>query len=447
MNYNEALSYLLNQLPMYQRIGRAAYKSGLENTYRLDAYFGSPHRNFRTIHVAGTNGKGSVSHMLASVLQQSGYKVGLYTSPHLLDFRERIKINGKSISKKDVTEFVNHHKEFFDTLQVSFFEISVFMAFHFYHVRQVDVAVVEVGLGGRLDSTNIIIPEVSVITNIGKDHTELLGITFAKIAREKAGIIKSGVPVVIGESKKETRLIFKQLAEAVHAPIIFADVQYKVDSSFIASDRYQVFNIKKGDVMYYHDLRCGLLGRYQQKNIITVLAALEVLNETGFYIPEKEIYNGISQVIKNTGLYGRWQVFSEKPAIICDTAHNTEGIQMVMQQIAGMPARKVHIIIGFVSDKNLRFIFRFLPSDAEYYFTRLSVPRTMDEKKLKDRALKQGLHGRDFSSVAEAFEAAGRESGPDDIILITGSTFCVADFLSVYSKKTIDPEHKSEAFQ
>ncbi|MBN1159235.1 MAG: bifunctional folylpolyglutamate synthase/dihydrofolate synthase [Bacteroidales bacterium] len=435
MNYKEAVSCLLNQLPMYQRIGKAAYKSGLENTYRLDAYFGSPHRDFRTIHVAGTNGKGSVSHMLASVLRQSGYKVGLYTSPHLLDFRERIKINGIPISKRDVTEFVHHHKDFFDTLQASFFEISVFMAFHFFHVRKVDVAVVEVGLGGRLDSTNIIMPELSVITNIGKDHTELLGKTFAKIAHEKAGIIKSGIPVVIGESKKETRLIFKQLAEAVHAPIVFADAQFEVESSFITDDRVQVFNIRKNDGLYYRDLKCDLLGQYQKKNIITVIAALELLKERGFLIPVREVYNGIRKVVKNTGLYGRWQVVSDMPLIICDTAHNAEGIQVVIQQLSGIPADKMLIIIGFVSDKDLKGILRLLPPNANYYFSRLSVPRTMDEKKLMDRASKHGLNGRDFSSVADAFEAVCRESGPGDVILITGSTFCVADFLEFYSKK------------
>ncbi len=433
MNYQEALSYLFGQLPMYQRIGKAAYKNGLENTYRLDTYFGSPHRYFRAIHVAGTNGKGSVSHILASILQQAGYKVGLYTSPHLLDFRERIKINGKPISKKHVTEFVNSHKSFFDTMQASFFEISVFMAFHFFRIQQVDVAIVEVGLGGRLDSTNVIIPELSVITNIGKDHTDLLGKSFAKIAREKAGIIKPGVPVIIGESKKETRMVFKRLADALFAPIIFADRQFNINSVSVSSERYQVFDVKKGDAFLYRELQCELLGRYQQKNVITVLAATDLLGVSGFNITKGDIYNGIRRVVKNTGLYGRWQVISDDPLIICDTAHNAEGIQVVMQQIAGMPARKVHIIIGFVCDKDLKLIFKNLPLTAEYYYSRLSVPRTMNEKLLSNRANKHGLTGRAFASVADAFDAAIKASAPEDIILITGSTFCVADFLATYT--------------
>ncbi len=430
MNYQEALSYLFSQLPMYQRIGKAAYKTGMENTYRLDAYFGSPHRYFRAVHVAGTNGKGSVSHMLASILQQAGYKVGLYTSPHLLDFRERIKINGKPISKKHIAEFVNHHKSFFDTMQASFFEISVFMAFHFFRIRQVEVAIVEVGLGGRLDSTNIIIPELSVITNIGKDHTDLLGKSFAKIAREKAGIIKPGVPVIIGESKKETRMVFRRLADALSAPIVFADRQFNIDSVSVSSDRFQVFHVKKGDAVLYHELQCELLGRYQQKNVITVLAAADLLGVSGFNITKADIYNGIRSVVKNTGLYGRWQVISNNPVIICDTAHNGEGIQVVMQQITGMPARKIHIIIGFVCDKDLKLIFKHLPLTADYYFSRLSVPRTMSEKILSNRAKKHGLTGSIFSSVADAFDAANKASAPEDIILITGSTFCVADFLA-----------------
>lgn len=430
MDYSEALTYLLKQLPFYQRVGKAAYKTGLDNTFRLDAYFHNPHRHFRTIHVAGTNGKGSVSHMLASILQESGYKVGLYTSPHLLDFRERIKINGKCINKKQVVSFVEQHKSFFDTILPSFFEISVFLAFEHFRQMQVDIAIVEVGLGGRLDSTNIIQPVLSVITNIGKDHTEFLGKTYAMIAKEKAGIIKPAIPVVIGEGRDQTRKVFIDKATEMKAKLVFADRIYKAARNNDLSAGYQAYQITRRSSIAYPDLVCGLTGHYQHRNIVTVLSATDVLIDASFSLSAEDIRRGLRNVIGNTGLYGRWQSFSDHPAVICDTAHNTEGLELVMQQAAEMTSNVLHIIIGFVSDKDLGRIFKVLPRDAEYYFCRLSVPRTMDQQKLMKKAHLHGLRGNAFASVKEAFEAACNQAHEDDVILVTGSTFCVADFMA-----------------
>ncbi|HJZ40683.1 MAG TPA: folylpolyglutamate synthase/dihydrofolate synthase family protein [Bacteroidales bacterium] len=431
MNYQKTLDYLLEQLPLYQRTGKLAYRTGLENTYLLDSYFKSPHRNIKTIHVAGTNGKGSVSHMLASVLQESGYTVGLYTSPHLLDFRERIKVNGKLISKNFVSGFVESHRPFFGTFNPSFFEISVFMAFCHFAACKVDIAVIEVGLGGRLDATNIISPVLSVITNIGKDHTEILGETLEKIAGEKAGIIKPNTPVVVGESQPETLPVFRQVSSQREAPLHIADEIYEIPYSMKSMDGFQVFNVVKNGAVCFPNLKCGLLGHYQRKNTVTLLSVLDQLKKSGYHITEKSIYAGIRNVITNTGLTGRWQIVQHQPDVVCDTAHNADGLKQVMQQIIETPHEHLHIILGFVNDKDIHEIFNYLPEEAAFYFTRLSVPRTMSENDLASLANNNGFTGQSFTHVKDAFEAAKEKAGINDLILITGSNFLVADFLTI----------------
>jgi dihydrofolate synthase/folylpolyglutamate synthase len=425
----------MEQLPMYQRIGKIAYRPGLDNTLRMDEYFGHPHSSFRTIHVAGTNGKGSVSHMLASILQEAGYKVGLYTSPHLVDFRERIKVNGKMITRKFITEFIQKNKKYFNTFDPSFFEISVFMAFTYFAACKVDVAVIEVGLGGRLDATNIISPVLSVITNIGMDHTELLGNTIEKIAAEKAGIIKRNTPVIIGQSQPETLPVFRLISGEMQAPMVVADEQYRIDYSLLSIDESQVFNVKKDGDIYYTNLKCGLLGHYQRKNTVTVLAAIDCLRGMQEILPrplrQKDIYSGIKKVIQNTGLSGRWQVIQHNPDVICDTAHNADGIKSVMQQVSEMPYKQLHLVIGFVNDKDVRQIMKFMPSRATFYFVRLSVPRTMNEMELASLANRYGLKGQAFGGIREATEACMKKAGMNDLVIITGSNFLVADFLTM----------------
>jgi len=425
----------MEQLPMYQRIGKPAYRAGLENTLKLDDFFNIPHAAFSTIHVAGTNGKGSVSHMLASVLQEAGYKVGLYTSPHLLDFRERIRVNGCMISKKFVTEFVSLNKPFFDTFNPSFFEISVFMAFTWFMKNKVDVAVIEVGLGGRLDATNIISPVLSVITNIGKDHTEILGDTLEKIAFEKAGIIKRNTPVVVGERQLQVQPIFNRVAAPLNAPVRIADDMYKIDYSLTSADGYQVFNFKKGGDIHFPNLKCGLLGHYQRRNVVTVLASLEQLRRSGFRIVEKNVYAGIRKVVVNTGLSGRWQVIQRDPDVVCDTAHNADGLRQVMQQIAETPHEKLHLVLGFVVEKDISEILKYMPYNAIYYFCRLSVPRTLPESDLAAAAYRRGLKGQAYAHVKEAFAAALEKAGKNDLVVITGSNFLVADFLAMSNEQ------------
>jgi dihydrofolate synthase/folylpolyglutamate synthase len=431
MNYQKTLNYIMEQLPIYQRIGKQAYRAGLDNTIRLDTYFKYPHKYFKTIHVAGTNGKGSVSHMLASILQEAGYKVGLYTSPHLVDFRERIKVNGNMITRKFVMEFIHDHKSFFNTLSPSFFEISVFMAFEYFKQSCVDIAVIEVGLGGRLDATNSISPVLSVITNIGKDHTEILGETLEKIAVEKAGIIKRNTPVVIGESQSETLPVFIQKSSQMEASIYFADEVYKIDYSLKSVDEYQLFNVKSHDEIIFANLKCGLLGHYQRKNAVTVLASVEHLKNAGLQITDKDIYSGIRKVITNTGLSGRWQLILHKPTVVCDTAHNADGIKMVLQQVSETPYKNLHLIIGFVNDKDIHDILKYMPLQACFYFTRLSVPRTMDESELAALAQHYGYKGKAFASVRDAFTAAIEKAEMNDLVVITGSNFLVGDFLAL----------------
>ena len=429
MTYQQTLDFLFSQLPMYQRVGKAAYKADLKNTLALDEYFGHPHKNFKTIHVAGTNGKGSLSHMLTSVLMEAGYKVGLYTSPHLIDFRERIRINGKMVSEQFVVDFVQDNKKIFEEIKPSFFEMTVAMAFDFFAKQKVDIAVVEVGLGGRLDSTNIITPELSVITNISLDHTDLLGDTIEKIAFEKAGIIKNGIPVVVSQTQAETEQVFIEKAKAVCAPIVFADKIRRVTNSSTNSNGEKMFSVEVIEDDSVEEFTLDLLGNYQQKNIVGVLAATDILCEKGYSISSENIRNGLSKASVNTGLLGRWQKLSESPLTICDTGHNTEGISSIVEQINSTPYEKLHMVIGFVNDKNIDGILQLLPKNAEYYFTKASSPRAMDEKQLAQRAKMFGLKGERFENVKLAIEFSKTKSNPNDLIFIGGSTFIVADAL------------------
>ncbi|MDR2836285.1 MAG: bifunctional folylpolyglutamate synthase/dihydrofolate synthase [Bacteroidales bacterium] len=426
MNYDEVLEYLFNSLPMYQRIGEAAYKIGLENIIALDKYFHSPHKNFKTIHVAGTNGKGSVSHSLAAVLQTAGYKVGLYTSPHLLDFRERILVNGTKISKNFICSFVNNNISIFKELSPSFFEMSVALAFEYFNFMKVEIAVIEVGMGGRFDSTNIITPKLSIITNIGLDHTQFLGNTLEKIAGEKAGIIKLNIPIVIGESHEKTKKIFCDKATELCSKIYFAEHFYsaKLDknNSFVINDLSNHFSF---------NLNFQLQGCYQEKNLPTILKSIDILNKNGFKISQEDINRGLENVIFLTHLHGRWQILSERPLIICDTGHNEHGLKYVLLQIKSQKFNKLHIVLGFVNDKNVSEILKIFPKDAIYYFTQANIPRAMNSEKLKNEAAKNNLGGNNFSDVKSAYQSALKNANFEDMIFIGGSTFVVADLLKV----------------
>ena len=440
MNIQETLNYLFTALPMFSKIGAPAYKVGLDNTLALDRYFNHPHRKFRSIHVAGTNGKGSVSHLLAAALQRSGYKTGLYTSPHLKDFGERIRINGEMISEKFVVDFVARHRAFFDELCPSFFEMSVLMAFDYFAENEVDVAVIEVGLGGRLDSTNIITPALSVISNISLDHTNLLGDTIEKIAAEKAGIIKSRVPVVIGEASG-VRSVFEEKAAQINAPVYFAEECYDVQPVIVGSE-----SAMKNEFQYFlkkpyknwsaaGELQTDLLGDYQQKNLATVLTAVQILNENGFCISENAVNEGFSNVVQLTGLRGRWQILQNRPLIIADIGHNEAGIASAVGQLRkllhkyGTATRykQLHIVFGIVNDKDISKILPLLPNTAVYYFTRANIPRALPETELQMQAEKFALQGRAYPTVAQAFEAAKQNAQADDIIFVGGSNFVVAE--------------------
>ena len=410
MTYQETLDYLYNSVPMFQRIGGAAYKEGLDNTQTLDEHFGHPHRQFRTIHVAGTNGKGSVSHTLAAVLQSAGYKTGLYTSPHLVDFRERIRINGKPISQEYVMDFVERERGFFEPLRPSFFELATAMAFRYFADEQVDVAVIEVGLGGRLDCTNIISPDLCIITNISFDHVQFLGDTLAKIASEKAGIIKPGIPVVIGETTPETKPVFMAKAEEVKAPIFLAEENDRED---------------------YPGVDFELKGIYQEKNKRTLFTALPLLKEAGYHIDEETVREGFAHVVELTGLMGRWQKLQDNPTLVCDTGHNVGGIQYVAQQLMQQKCRQLHIIIGMVNDKDISVVLALLPREAKYYFTQASVNRALPADKLYELATEAGLHGEAYPDVKSALDAAMKESLPEDFIFVGGSNFIVADLLNI----------------
>ena len=431
MTYPEVLDFLYSQLPMFQRTGAAAYKDNLDNTIRLDKMFGHPHHSFKTIHVAGTNGKGSVSHMLASVLQEAGYKTGLYTSPHLKDFRERIRVNGEMISEEAVVRFVELYQEKnrYENIEPSFFELTVSMAFDYFRSMSIDVAVVEVGLGGRLDSTNVISPEVSVITNISFDHMNLLGNTLPKIAAEKAGIIKSGIPVVIGESHPETAPVFIEFAERLGAPILFADQEYYADYSLRTIDGKQSLNIRKNGEMLYPGLKMDLLGIYQRHNVPTVLKAIDVLNEKGWTLTEEIIRKSLLNVIGNTGLLGRWQIIGHNPLTVCDTGHNEAGIRLVVEQINQTAWKQLHVVIGMVNDKDQTKVLSLLPSNAKYYFTKAALPRATEPEELLAKAEPYGLRGNCYPTVRQALSAALANAGENDLVFVGGSTFVVAEIL------------------
>ena len=390
---------------MYQRIGAAAYKVDVSNTLKLMAHLKEPQSSFKSVHVAGTNGKGSTSHMLASVLQDAGYKVGLYTSPHLKDFRERIKLNGKMIPEQKVVDFVENHRSFFEENQLSFFEMTVGLAFDYFKNEKVDIAIIEVGLGGRLDSTNVINPEVSVITNIGLDHTQFLGTTLAEIASEKAGIIKSKIPVVIGEAKPETTAVFIDKARKEKSPILFVEEEE------------------------LPEFKTDLLGNYQIKNYKTAYATLGVLKQKGWGISNKNIENGFLNVAKNTGLQGRWQLLNKSPKVICDTAHNIEGLSLVLNQLKKEGFDQLHIVLGVVADKNLDAILPLFPKNAIYYFCKPAVMRGLAVAKLKQKARTYELIGKSYVTVSEAYKSAMTAAKAKDLIFIGGSTFVVAEIL------------------
>lgn len=432
MNYQETINYLFNSLPMYHRIGQAAYKADITSTQQLMAALDHPELKFRSIHVAGTNGKGSVSHMMASILRDAGYKVGLYTSPHLVDMRERIRIDGQMITESEVVDFVARHKSTFERLQLSFFEMMVGMAFDCFARNEVDIAVVEVGMGGRLDSTNVITPELSVITNIGLDHTQFLGDTLAKIAVEKAGIIKERVPVVIGESHPETRPVFEAVAAERNAPIVFADDIYRVKVALGSYLGRLDFDIERLGKPLMTGLVSPLAGSYQVKNIATLFAAIEAINHQGrYHIDNESIKRGIASVVDKTGLHGRWEIMAENPLIVCETAHNADGVNAMLDKLSTLNYKKLHIVYGCVNDKDFSAILRLLPKEATYYYTQPSVPRRMPVEQLASAAAEMGMEGSAHADVLQAVKAARHAATPDDMILITGSIFLVADAMSV----------------
>jgi dihydrofolate synthase/folylpolyglutamate synthase len=401
MNYTQTLDYLFGRLPIYQRIGAAAYKSDIGNIVTATKHLKNPHTEFKSIHIAGTNGKGSTAHMLASILQESGKKVGLYTSPHLKDFRERIRINGEMIAQKEVVTFVKENQVFFEKMELSFFEFTVAMAFDYFAKQKVDIAIIETGLGGRLDSTNIINPELAIITNISLDHTNLLGDTIEKIATEKAGIIKNETPVIIGRRQKETTSIFKNITKEKNANLIYASPQ-------------------KG---YTSDLK----GEYQKENINTVITAIKQLQKQGWAITEDDIEQGLLKIAANTQLLGRWQTLSSNPQIICDTAHNEDGIKEIANQLSTSKYEQLHIVFGTVDDKNLDTILSYLPKNAKYYFCKANIVRAMNAEDLKQKAAKHQLEGRIFPSVREALKCAKDNANSKDLIFVGGSTFVVAE--------------------
>jgi len=401
MTYQQTLDYIFSKLPMYQRKGSAAYKADIGNIVEACKILKNPHQKFKSIHIAGTNGKGSTAHMIASILQESGYKVGLYTSPHLKDFRERIKINGEKIPENSVIKFVEQHKIAFENISMSFFEYTVAMAFDFFSKEKVDIAILETGLGGKLDSTNIIIPELSIITNIGLDHTNLLGNTIEKIATEKGGIIKPNISAIIGRKQKETNTIFQNIAKEKNSKLIYAEQK----------------------TIYSSDLK----GRYQKENINTTVTAVELLSKNGWDIKQNSIRNGLLNTVKNTGILGRWQMLQEKPLIICDTGHNSDGIKAITEQIKETPHNKLHFVFGTVNDKNLGAILGLLPKDAIYYFCKPNIERGLDGDKLEQEAHKFNLKGHTYASVNKAFNMAKSNAKTEDLIFIGGSTFVVAE--------------------
>lgn len=433
MTYQEATDYLFNVAPLFQNIGGGAYKEGLSNTHLLDEHFGHPHKAYKTIHVAGTNGKGSCSHTLAAILQHAGYKVGLYTSPHLVDFRERIRVNGVMIPESRVVDFVEKERAFFEPLYPSFFELATALAFQYFKEQEVDIAVIEVGLGGRLDCTNIISPILSVITNISFDHTQFLGHTLPAIASEKAGIIKPDVPVVVGETggNREVREVFLQkfLAESRQACLIFADETDEVEEVAFCPTGNTSYKTR-----HFGEFEAELGGICQAKNTATILQAVLQLKQAGLKVSLEDVHQGFEHVGALTGLMGRWQRVSLQPLTVCDTGHNTGGFEYIAQQIARQAAKQKRLVIGMVGDKDVRGSLSMLPKDAIYYFTQASVKRAMPSEEIEKIGQQLGLQGKAYPSVKTAYETALSEADKDDFIYIGGSTFIVADFMSYIQK-------------
>ncbi len=403
MNYTQTLDFLFSKLPIYQRQGSIAYKTDLNNIISVCKKLNNPHNKFRCVHIAGTNGKGSVSHMLSSILQEAGYKVGLYTSPHFKDFRERIKISGKMISKKNVVDFVKNNKFLFEDLRLSFFEMTVAMAFDYFKNKKIDIAIIETGLGGRLDSTNIITPEISIITNIGLDHTDLLGNSLNLIAKEKGGIIKKNIQVVLGRKQKEIHHIFKKIASEKNTKIVYSKKNKKFSSD--------------------------LLGEYQNENISTTVSAVNILIKKGWKITESNIKQGLLNVSYNTKIIGRWQVLNKKPLTICDMGHNIDGIKQIIRQIKKTKYRKLHFLIGFVKDKKTEKILKLLPKNARYYFCKANIERGLCKEKLKQKAVFLGLNGESYNSVKSAYLNAKKNALDEDLIFIAGSAFVIAEII------------------
>lgn len=433
MNYTETIDFLYKRLPVFHHIGKAAYKANLNNILNLSKRLDDPHLKFRSVHIAGTNGKGSVSHMLASVLQQAGYKTGLYTSPHLIDFCERIKINGHDIPKEFVVSFVEKKMYLIEEINPSFFELTTAIAFEYFHKENVDIAIIETGLGGRLDATNIIKPLLSVITNISLDHTDILGDTIERIAHEKAGIIKERIPVVIGESKRETSPVFIQKATELDCPIFFADKQFEANtvSSSIFKRKLEVTRIS---TKLKNTYTLDLAGLYQEKNIKTVLTALDVLKDLDFNFNEKDVCEGLENAAQQTGLKGRWHVLQQNPLIVTDTGHNEAGILILMEQVLQLQYNKLHIVFGMVSDKDSSKVLSLMPNNALYYFTKASVIRAKNEIELANQAKEYGLTGANYPNVKEAITDAMKNAGPADVIFAGGSTFIAAEVIEIFSK-------------
>lgn len=426
MNYQETIQYIYNRMPLFQMVGKAAYKEGLESMVAFDEKLGNPHRSFRCIHVGGTNGKGSTSHTVASILQSAGYKVGLFTSPHLKDFRERIRVNGEMVPEQYVIDFVEKYKDYFDVIYPSFFEVNVAMAFDYFRQEKVDYAVVEVGLGGRLDSTNIITPILSVITNISLDHVNILGDTELKIAKEKAGIIKEGIPVVIGEAEGEIKELFEKVAAERHADIHFAEEHKAVwHHERVDEDGTPLQGFEIDGTM----VETPLLGIYQAKNMATVKCVVSELRKLGLGITWKAEEEGFRRTIAQTHLLGRWQRIGEHPTVVCDTGHNVGGIQYVAQQLSQTPHKSLHIVFGMVGDKDVSHVLDLLPKDAHYYFTRASIKRAMDEHTLYQMGTDRGLKGESYPTVREALTEAKKRATPDDLIYVGGSTYVVAEII------------------
>lgn len=419
--FADVLRYLYASLPMYQRVGTSAFKKDLTNTLALCEALGNPQNRFKSIHIAGTNGKGSSSHLIASVLQEAGYKTGLYTSPHLKSFTERVRINGEEVSEAFVIDFVNRMRHVLDHIRPSFFETTVAMAFDYFAQQQVDIAVIEVGLGGRLDSTNVITPVVSLITNIGYDHTDMLGETLEQIAFEKAGIIKPGIPVVISERQDETTPVFFGKSKESSAPLFFAQDEYHIVQTGTG------YCVKKDGIVRFKNLKLPLTGNYQAKNLYGVIRVLDELTAKGFVITDQQLENGIEKVVVNTGLKGRWQVIGNRPLVICDTAHNAEGISEVASQLQEYPYQKLYIVLGMVRDKDHSKILKRLPASAQYIFCQAKIPRAFDASNLMRQAGTFGLKGTVVPDVNKALAQARAMASPDDLIFVGGSTFVIAE--------------------